>query len=309
MENKLGYNPNVLAASVNAHIDSNYANHLKIYTDGSVLDNEQAGAAFVIPHFKIEKSYSIGKHISIFSAELVAILMALNYIISIPFNIFQFLFCVDSKSVLYAIRSFNTKVRGEIIIEINTLIHYLRLRGSVVQFCWVPSHCGISSNELVDRAAKKGAQKRDNSISLQIPLSLQERYHLLERASWKKFTHDYSSAAHYSNLRSIDTKSLMFLIPYKNISGFQLRNILCMINRFRLNAFKTKFSSKVECVCGENFKLEHILFQCKVLKSFLPATFISHGYSLNDLGIVLSDPVIVTDLVLGLLHSPVSALI
>ena len=32
-----------------------YSNHEKIYTNGSVLENEQAGAGFVIPESKTEK--------------------------------------------------------------------------------------------------------------------------------------------------------------------------------------------------------------------------------------------------------------
>jgi ribonuclease HI len=286
----------------------NYSSLLKIYTDGSVLENKQAGAAFVIPSFKIEKVYHLGKHFSIFSAELVGILMALNYIVNIPINIFQVLFCVDSKSVLTALKSFSTKVRGEIIIEINILVHYLRIRGTTVQFLWVPSHCGISPNEWVDKAAKRGAQRLGNYIYLQIPLSLQERYHLLEQAAWHKFDKNYQAIAPFSNLKIINSHSLVCYVLSKNKSDLHIRNILCMINRFRLNAFKTKFSSNVKCTCGEKFTLNH-LFQCVMLKLFLPASLTVSNWSTDDLGIALSDHVIVSDLVLGLLQSPVSSLI
>ena len=33
-------------------------NQLKLYKDGSVLENDQAGAGFIIPDFKTEKSFS-----------------------------------------------------------------------------------------------------------------------------------------------------------------------------------------------------------------------------------------------------------
>ena len=50
---------------------------MKKYTDGSVLDNTQSGAVFIILAPKVEKSYYIGEHYSVFTAELVAILLAL----------------------------------------------------------------------------------------------------------------------------------------------------------------------------------------------------------------------------------------
>ena len=78
-------NINILAIDVKSHIQNNYPNHLKIYTDGSLLDNNKGGAAFIIPGLKIEKSFHIGENKSIFTAELVAITMALNYLtLSLP---------------------------------------------------------------------------------------------------------------------------------------------------------------------------------------------------------------------------------
>ena len=62
-------NPNLLSVSVKSHMETNYISHLKVFTDGSVLDNKQAGAAFVIPALKLEKSYFLGKHFSIFTAQ------------------------------------------------------------------------------------------------------------------------------------------------------------------------------------------------------------------------------------------------
>ena len=48
---------------------------VEIFTERSVLGNEQAGAGFVI--LRKEKSFYLGKRIYAFTAELVALLMAL----------------------------------------------------------------------------------------------------------------------------------------------------------------------------------------------------------------------------------------
>ena len=39
----------------------NYQNHIKIFTDGSVLDSLESGAGFVIPELKVQKSFYLGK--------------------------------------------------------------------------------------------------------------------------------------------------------------------------------------------------------------------------------------------------------
>lgn len=53
---------------------------MKIYTDGSVTDDDAAGAAFVVPKFNnITHPFSLPP-VSIYIAELVAILMDLQHL-------------------------------------------------------------------------------------------------------------------------------------------------------------------------------------------------------------------------------------
>ena len=49
--------------------------------------------------------------------------MALNYICNIQLAIYNFVICVDSKSVLCALKSWNCKMRGDIFYEVEYLIH------------------------------------------------------------------------------------------------------------------------------------------------------------------------------------------
>ena len=52
---------------------------MKIYIDGSKLDDGLTGAAFYIPKFKIRKGYRITP-VNIMTAELTAITLALHWI-------------------------------------------------------------------------------------------------------------------------------------------------------------------------------------------------------------------------------------
>lgn len=69
-----------------------YQEHYKIYTDGSKKD-EKSGCAFVTSQFS--SKYHLPDHSSIFTAELYAILKAINHCKSLVSNHF---FCTDSLS-------------------------------------------------------------------------------------------------------------------------------------------------------------------------------------------------------------------
>ena len=64
-----------------------YQNHTKIFIDGSILDSLDSGSEFVIPELKVQKSVYLGKGFSIFTSDLYAILMALNYTCNIKLAI------------------------------------------------------------------------------------------------------------------------------------------------------------------------------------------------------------------------------
>ena len=80
--------------SVREYLNNNYHNHIKIFTDGSVLDSLDSGAGFIIPELKVQKSFYLEKSFSIFTSELYAILTALNYICNIKLAIFFLCVCV-----------------------------------------------------------------------------------------------------------------------------------------------------------------------------------------------------------------------
>ena len=77
--------------------------------------------------------------------------MALNYICNIQLAIYNFVICVDSKSVLCALQSWKCKMSGDIFYEVKYLIHCIMYKGIGIEFCWVPSHCGLYWNEISDK--------------------------------------------------------------------------------------------------------------------------------------------------------------
>nr|XP_054749815.1 uncharacterized protein LOC129255489 [Lytechinus pictus] len=61
--------------------------------------------------------------------------------------------------------------RNEILFK----IHKLSMKDICNNFEWIPSHCDVNGNEIVDKAAKKGAAKIFNRISQVLLQSLDRR--------------------------------------------------------------------------------------------------------------------------------------
>ena len=297
-------NTNILTSVFKTHSYNKYRDHLQIFTDGSVLDNKNVGAAFVIPALRIEKFFFLGNNLSIFTAELTAVMTALECLLEFSNTISKAVIFVDSKSVLSTLDSFNTKGRPDLVFEIYNLLYHLSMKNTVIEFCWVPSHCNIHGNEMADRAAKKGATKSNNFISLPILPSVDESYRRLEKTS--------SGKNPYNNIVDIKPFTQILEIMKKNLYGlplYQSRQLTSLTFRLKLNSFKTRFSKNVICSCGERITQEHILFSCPVMKLFLPGSFTSVYISEEFLPNLLQDFSVLMDIAETLIHSPLGRLL
>ena len=235
--------PNLLSIEVKSHLVSQYPYHLKVFTDGSVLESGKSGAAFIIPDLKVHKSFHLGKDFAIFTSELFAILMALLYLSSSHLDFYSIVFCVDSRSVLQALKHWQGNVvRNDIVFEIKFLIHCLRHKGIGIDFCWIPSHCGLYWNDLVDSLAKQGALECNSEAVLSnLKLSSYEINAILKKS----------------------VQSKCFGTHFECFSCS--RNIEIIILKLRLNAWNTKFSKDIRCSCSNIISVHHVLFECPVL--------------------------------------------
>ena len=124
---------------------------IPIYTDGS-KSQDGVGFATVFPDFTIKRR--LHNCASVFTAELYAILLALKFLVTLSEN--SFVIVSDSRSALLAIEAYNSK--HPLIMEIQQWLHLIFSKHKKVEFCWVPSHIGIPTNELADTHAKAAVQ-------------------------------------------------------------------------------------------------------------------------------------------------------
>ena len=186
--------PSLQACITNELLENKYSQFLQFFLDGSVLEDGSAGAAFAIPEFhSLRKSFSLPP-VSVFTAELTAILMALQHISEVRTPSCAIVICSDSRSALSSIRSDSTSAQEDLVLEIGTVAHQLITRGTEVRFQWVPAHVCLSGNEMADRAAKRGARRLE-SQTLELKLGLADIYSKLSRRVWRNREKDFGAQA------------------------------------------------------------------------------------------------------------------
>lgn len=138
------------------HASTKHANSTHIYTDGSKT-NGAVGCAATTATATVSRRLSSSS--SIYTAELLGVLCALNLIDELPGD--DFTIFIDSKSVVQALRTYNSK--HPIIKEILAGLVRLAGAGRAVSVCWVPGHVGVRGNDRADEAAV-GAASSDLAI-------------------------------------------------------------------------------------------------------------------------------------------------
>ena len=114
-------------------------------------------------------------------------------------------------------------------------------KGIGIEFCRVPSHCGLYWNEISDKLAKQGAMKNMSEISSNnLLLSSHENNLLLKKTIYKQIEKCKSAIPSCS------------------------RYLAIVIYKLRLNSWNTKYSQNVTCVCKNILSVKHILLECPI---------------------------------------------
>ena len=237
-------------------MESKYANSLQIFTDGSKLDDGSVGCSFCIPKLNITKRFKLNSNISIMSAELFAIYMALAFVADCPRIFFKVVIFSDSKSALQAIENLS-KNRLDLILEIYHLNSLIYSKGTELDLVWIPSHCNISGNDQADVAAKEAARGNGHVNSYDIGYTRSELCARLKAAAWKTWANRLKSESEnrswpYHLCTSYDAP--MFLDVH----------LQSLFHRLRVRVPRFHFC-QIPCACGSNLSFDHI-FQCLQLR-------------------------------------------
>lgn len=235
----------------NKLINTNYRNFEKIYTDGSVL-NENSGCAFKCEN--VERSYHLPNYMNICTAELYAIFKAVKYAYKILHK--NFVICTDSLSSLLILNQMYAT--HPFAIKIKEIIHKTK---NDIRFLWIPSHMNIGFNERVDKLAKQSILKEvDNEIKFY--------YHdlkfLINKIIKEKWNEKWINIPITNKLRSIKNDSKYF----KVIDDLNRKDSI-IITRIRIGHTHITHSYLIEktdqpiCPCDQTYlTINHIFNDC-----------------------------------------------
>ena len=234
------------------HMENHHKEWSTAYTDGSKTQ-EGVGFATVLPH-KIIKG-TLPKETSIFTAELTAILAALQEIKEHPDTTWTI--NTDSLSAIETIKS--TNLKNPIAISIQNQLIELYHKGKTIVLCKVPSHVGIDLNEKADKHAKEATQ---------IPgfytqkIIMEDLKPIIKKITLKAWQTRWD--LHNTKLHEIRPKIERWTRERQLSRGHQVK-----LSRLRLGHTKftheylmTKTNQPICSLCATPLTITHILIHC-----------------------------------------------
>jgi ribonuclease HI len=157
-------NPQLTSIIFNSLVENIPPPDIIIFTDGSVKSSPpRSTCAIFIPALNCSKSWLLSQGSGIFTAELYGILKALESIYALDqlppcIHIFS-----DSSSAIKALSSPISPIHS-CISEIKNLLNCLLSSGTKTIIYWIPSHSGITGNEIADNLASDDSDPSSRSL-------------------------------------------------------------------------------------------------------------------------------------------------
>lgn len=247
---------------VQNYFDLHFADSMFIFTDGSKdPDTGRAGAAVYIPASESYIKKRISDNVSVYTTELIAILMALQWIEEKETN--NTVIASDSLSALMSIKSGKSLFRSNIINDIFLMLYRMELKGLSTCFLWVPAHVGVEGNEQVDMLAK--GSLKNKHVDLRTPLNKEEAKSIIRKYAqsvWQGYWDNSETGRHLYNVQRQVGAGRM--VGWKRREESLITRLRIGHTGLNLSLYKIGKHPTGKCTyCNQPETVEHVLLQCR----------------------------------------------
>lgn len=237
---------------------------LIFYTDGS-YQNGRAGAGIFSEACQSGESFALGKHTTVFQAEVYAILVCAQNCSDKKIKNTKISICSDSKASLLALSSF--KITSSIVLQCWNTLQAISQQ-NVVELIWVPGHHGIVGNEKADELARLGSESLFCGPEPCLPITTNITQQITKDWASKTHVHNWNATTNCRQskkwLKLPSSKNTKYLL---GLSRSQLRLLLSLITgHCQLNYHLHKMGLKTESTCHgcllEAETSEHYICSC-----------------------------------------------
>ncbi len=238
-----------------------YYSVLQVFTDGSKEpESGRTAAAVYIPTFKIKIAKRLSDHVSVFTTELLAIILALQWIEEVQPE--RTVICSDSMAALTSLLSGKSEARQDLVFEVLQSLFRIRQLRIEVNFLWVPAHVGVNGNEEVDLLAKKALNYPQIEIKLALSKAEFKRVIAFEVSKkWQKLWNSGSKGRHLFQIQEYVGNERKRLGNRKKdviISRLRIGHTALNHSLYKIGKHESGKCDK----CGEFETVMHILFEC-----------------------------------------------
>lgn len=241
-------------------IDNYYKNCYQIYTDGSI-SNTLVGCGFYDAQEKISYSSKLRTGYTILSAEIVAIINAVNY--AKNKNIDNIAILTDSKNACTLLLK-PMETDNSLIVKLWNEIQQTDFSKIYIQ--WIPGHINIIGNDRADYAAKMGTTKTTEE---QIGYSLPDLLNIFKNETNKEWQEQYELIStekgkfHYEHSKTISNTPWFKGLNLTTIEVIQIGRIRTghVVTKEKLANWNLVSNSRCDH-CGNTEDLSHILYHC-----------------------------------------------
>lgn len=251
----------------NSIVDDRWQGWHQIYTDASKHSPKGfVGVGIYHKQFDIVQKIKFPPETSVFTGECYGIVKALEYVLLMKLK--RTVIFSDSMSSLQSLIKFpfRSKKNYPLTIDCRVKLFQCSSRGYLVNFAWIPSHCGITGNEHADNLANEAVESGDvfpfNNFCHD--LFALPKIHLNE--NWAK-EWDYTSTVkgrYYRFIqKNIPIKPWYFKIKLSKRATSVLIRMRLGHTCTPAHLARMKIINDAFCSCGDEFgDLNHLFFSC-----------------------------------------------